>query len=123
MRNALHNLSLRASALAVTLFSTPAYAQVFGPIPTVSGGTSDIRQTALNILSSVLRFMALVAVIFIVIAGISLVASQGEDAEKDKAKKTILYVIIGLIVILLAQAIVDFVANQIGAAGPVTTTP
>ena len=55
--------------------------------------------------------MALIAVIFIVIAGIRLVVSQGEEQEKDKAKKTILYVIIGLVVILIAQAIVSFIAD------------
>jgi uncharacterized membrane protein len=55
--------------------------------------------------------MALVAVVFIVIAGIRLVISQGEEAEKDKAKKTIFFVIIGLVLILLAQGIVAFIAG------------
>ena len=113
-----NNVSLRIAATAVTLFSTPsvAFAQLFGPIPDVGGtGTGDIRTTILDILQTVLSFMALVAVVFIVVAGIRLVVSQGEEAEKDKAKKTIIYVIIGLIVIILAQAIVDFVASQIAA--------
>ena len=63
----------------------------------------------------ILTFMALIAVVFIVIAGIRLVISQGEEAEKDKAKKTILFVIIGLVVILLAQGLVDFIATQLAA--------
>lgn len=116
MHSLLNNLSLRVAATAVTLLSAPtAFAQdIFGPIPDVGGtGTTDIRTTVLDILRTVLSFMALVAVVFIVIAGIRLVVSQGEEAEKDKAKKTIIYVIIGLIVIILAQAIVDFVASQI----------
>lgn len=120
MRNMLNNLSLRVAAAAVTFSATPvALAQdIFGPVPDIGGGgdADDIRMTILEILRVVLSFMALVAVVFIVIAGIRLVVSQGEEAEKDKAKKTIIYVIIGLIVIILAQAIVDFVASQIGGA-------
>lgn len=117
MITSLNNLCLRASAAVTTfLIAPPAMAQLFGPVPDIGGGTSDIRQTILNIIKKVLTFMALVAVVFIVIAGIRLVVSQGEEAEKDKAKKTIFYVIIGLVVILLAQAIVDFIASQIASS-------
>ena len=59
--------------------------------------------------------MALVAVIIIVIAGIRLVISQGEEEAKDKAKKTIFYAIIGLIVILFAQAIVSIIADVVAS--------
>ncbi|PIR53487.1 hypothetical protein COU76_00865 [Candidatus Peregrinibacteria bacterium CG10_big_fil_rev_8_21_14_0_10_49_10] len=119
MKNLYNSLCLRVSAVAVTLMLAPsALAQsLFGDVPDIGGGAdaADIRLKVVRILKIVLNFMALVAVVFIVIAGIRLVMSQGEDAEKDKAKKTIFFVIIGLVVILLAQAIVDFVANQIAA--------
>jgi uncharacterized membrane protein len=85
-----------------------------GNIPDIVGANGDIRTIIIRILKAVLNFMALVAVVLIVIAGIRLVVSQGEEAEKDKAKKTIIYVIIGLIVIVLARAIVEFVANVLG---------
>lgn len=87
-----------------------------GPIPDING-TPDpdnledgqgIRDAILDILIFVLNFLALVAVIFIIIAGIRLIVSQGSDEQKDKAKKTILYVIIGLLVILFARVIVGF---------------
>lgn len=85
-----------------------------GNLPDIVGGNADIRQTIVNILKKVLEFMALVAVVLIVIAGIRLVISQGDEGEKDKAKKTIIYVIIGLVVIVLARAIVEFVAKVLG---------
>jgi len=113
MRTFLNSLCLRVSAAAVTfMIAPPAMAQLFGPSPAI-GGATDIRQTVIDIIKKILTFMALVAVVFIVIAGIRLVISQGEEAEKDKAKKTILFVIVGLIVILLAQAIVEFIATQL----------
>jgi succinate dehydrogenase/fumarate reductase cytochrome b subunit len=94
-----------------------AYASIFGSTPNLEsgiGGSSDIRGAILEVLKAVLSFMALIAVVFIVIGGIRLVVSQGEEQEKDKAKKTIIYVIIGLIVILLARAIVEFIATDVG---------
>lgn len=85
-----------------------------GNFPDIVGTNADIRTTIVNILKKVLEFMALVAVVLIVIAGIRLVISQGDEGEKDKAKKTIIYVIIGLVVIVLARAIVEFVAKVLG---------
>src|SRR3989344_5325553 len=119
MLTSLHDLSLRASFVALSFLSAPkAFAQdLFGPVPDIggvdAGSTDEIRTGILNVLDIILSFMALIAVIVIVIAGIRLVVSQGEEAEKDKAKKTIFYAIIGLIVILLAQAIVSVIAGVV----------
>lgn len=78
------------------------------------GGASDLRGTIIDIVKEVLLFMALVAVIVVVIAGVRLVISQGEQDQVDKAKKTIIYAIIGLIIIALASAIVKFVEMALG---------
>jgi type IV secretory pathway VirB2 component (pilin) len=93
-------------------------AQGFGPLPAIPGapGTFDkqgIRDIILRILYFVLDFLALIAVVFIVIAGIRLLVSQGNDEQKDKAKKTILYVVIGLLVILFARVIVGFFTETV----------
>lgn len=114
MLSKLNDLSLRASYAAISLLAAPkAHAQIFGPTPDIGGvdatDTDAIRTVITDILKAVLSFMALLAVIFIVIAGIRLIVSQGEEGEKDKAKKTIFYAILGLIVILLARAIVGLV--------------
>jgi hypothetical protein len=71
----------------------------------------DARAGVVDILSGVLDFMALVAVVVIVIAGIRMVVSSGNEDATGAAKKTILWAVIGLIVILLAGAIVDFIAD------------
>ena len=75
--------------------------------------TDGVRQIVIDLLNIVLNFLALVAVVVIVIAGIRLIVSQGEEEAKDKAKKTIIYVVAGLIVILLAKVIVNFVTSII----------
>lgn len=108
-------LSLRASLLFASLLAGVArvFAEFGGPIPEIPGTAegadeATIRETILNALIFVLNFLALLAVIFIIVAGIRLIVSQGEEESKDKAKKTILYVIIGLLVILFARVIVGF---------------
>lgn len=105
------------TGVAITgLLTAPvALAQTFGPLPNIPGPTaadeSSIRQVILNVLNFVLNFLALVAVVVIVIAGIRLIISQGEEEPREKAKKTIIYVVAGLIVILLAKVIVNFATN------------
>lgn len=69
----------------------------------------DVRQTIIRILSVVLSFLALAAVIVVIFAGIRLIVSLGNDEEKDKAKKAIYYALIGLIIVLFARVIVGLV--------------
>lgn len=111
----LRSMTTRVSAFAVGMFyAGSAWAQLFGPVPDVGGTTGDVRSVVIDILKRVLEFMALIAVIFIVIAGIRLVVSQGDEGAKDTAKKTILYVIVGLVIIVLARTIVEFIADALG---------
>jgi type IV secretory pathway VirB2 component (pilin) len=75
---------------------------VSGPIK------GDVRTAVLTVLKTVLSYLALIALIAIIVAGFFLVAGGGSDASKDRAKKIILYVIIGLLVILFSRIIVEF---------------
>ena len=100
-------------------FAITACAQVFDG-PGLQGGADTARQikgpakmtlrdVILTLLFQVLGFLALAAVIVIIIAGLILIFSIGDDTKKDTAKKTIIFTIIGLLVILFARAIVGFV--------------
>lgn len=103
----------------------PAFAEFGGNMPDISGtpnaaDEAGIRSIILKVLTFVLNFLALLAVIFIIVAGLRLIISQGEEEAKDKAKKTILYVIIGLLVILFARVIVGLFTSTLSTA---TTNP
>jgi len=87
----------------------------------ISNGS--IGATVLSLLFAVLSFMALAAVVMIVIAGISLVVSVGDDAAKDKAKKTIGYALGGLVIIFLAGGIVSIVVSVTGGTSLFGTPP
>mgnify|MGYP001170086102 CR=1 FL=1 len=67
-------------------------------------------QTIINVL---LFVIGAVAVIMIIIGGIRYVVSGGDQAAVTGAKNTILYSVIGLVVALLAYAIVNFVLDNL----------
>lgn len=65
-----------------------------------------------NIVNTLLFVSGLVSVLAIIIGGIMFVISGGNSANVAKAKNTILYAVIGLIVAILAFAIVNWVADR-----------
>ncbi len=61
-----------------------------------------------DLLPGLVGMGTLVAVIMIIVAGIFLIASLGNEEAKNKAKNIVKYVAIGLLVILFARVIVSF---------------
>lgn len=70
---------------------------------------SDIE----GLLTRVYIAAGIVAVIVIIIGGIRYTTSNGDAAQTKSAKNTILYAVVGLIVIIMAAAITDFVIKNI----------
>jgi hypothetical protein len=78
---------------------------------TLAGGANNIVPTIINLL---LYVAGAIAVIVIIFGGIRYVISTGDAARIKSAKDTILYAVIGLIVAILAYAIVNTVIFQLG---------
>jgi hypothetical protein len=72
-------------------------------------GLQGTIKTVVNILSIV---VGIVAVIMIIIAGFRYITSGGKQESVTAAKNTILYAVIGLIIVALAQVIVRFVLTR-----------
>lgn len=66
-----------------------------------------------NIISAVFVFSGGFAVLFIVIGGLRYAASAGDQGLITKAKDTILYAVIGLVVSILAFTGVQFVLGRV----------
>jgi len=79
------------------------------------GSTSaDALPNLIQTIVNVLLFIAgAIAVVMIILGGIRYVTSNGDQAQVKAAKDTILYSVVGLIVALLAFAIVQFVVANI----------
>jgi len=66
-----------------------------------------------SIAAIIIVLVGIVAVVMIILGGIQYSTSQGDPGKVKKAKDTIMYGIIGLIVAILAFAIVTFVLNNV----------
>lgn len=81
------------------------------------GASVDAEDTVNNIITTVINIFSLVvgviSVIMIIIGGLKYITSGGDSGNVTGAKNTILYAIIGLVVVALAQIIVLFVLSRI----------
>lgn len=68
---------------------------------------------AMSIINVALAVVSFVAVVFIIIGGVQYVTSSGDPSKAVRAKNTIMYAVIGLIVALLSFAIANFVIDNI----------
>lgn len=76
--------------------------------------TSPFLLIALAIVDDLVRIAALVAVGFVIYGGVQYITSQGSPDEASKAQATIVNALIGLVIALLATAIVSFLGAKLG---------
>lgn len=76
------------------------------------GAESKVNTTITLIIDIFSLVVGVVAVIMIIIGGLKYITSSGDSNNITSAKNTILYAIIGLVVVALAQFIVKFVLTQ-----------
>ena len=115
MKHSLHLLWLRFCAL--TLIAIPRIALAVGSDLGGAdeievgggGGGGDLKKTIIDIVRKILTFVVVLAVAMIIFAGIAIMI--GDEQWKQTGKKMIIYTIVGLLIIMLAQAIVNFVLS------------
>lgn len=71
---------------------------------------NDLVHSIINVLSAI---VGVVAVIMIIVGGLRYITSGGNDTSVSGAKNTILYAVIGLVIVALAQIIVRFVLTKV----------
>lgn len=74
-----------------------------------SGSADELPDRIKTIVNILLFLLGAIAVIMIIIGGIRYATSNGDAGSVKGAKDTILYAVIGLVVAILAYAIVNFV--------------
>lgn len=104
------SLSL-ASGLAVSV--QPAAAQKDAACQAIGGCAPANTRPINNAIATVINILSfiggVIAVIMIIIGGLKFITSGGDSNAISSAKKTVLYAVIGLVIIALAQSIVRFV--------------
>lgn len=81
-------------------------------LPKPGGGDVGGNQLQ-DILRIAFAVLAALSVLFIIIAGLRLIIAQGNPQEVGKAKSTIIYALAGLLVALLAEAIVALTLGKL----------
>lgn len=90
-------------------------------IEDATGGEGSFRTLARTIVNFFLYFLGFIATVMIIYGGVLYVTSAGNDENVQKAKKILMYAIVGIIIILLSFAIVNTVISGAGT-GDVAST-
>lgn len=77
------------------------------------GSTNPLFGIIKNVINILLYAAGIIAVIMIIIGGISYTLSAGDQSKVTSAKNTILYAIVGLVVAAFSFAIVNFVVVRL----------
>jgi cytochrome bd-type quinol oxidase subunit 2 len=77
-----------------------------------SGGNNEINNLVADIINIFSWVVGVVAVIMVIWGGFSFVTSAGDPQKSAKARNTILYALIGLVIVAMAQTIVRFVVRK-----------
>lgn len=99
------------TAAAIVSMIPAAYAQTWKPTQIGDAQVGTIIQNILNIL---LVIVVIAAVIYITLAGLKYVTSQGDAGKAKEAQAAITNAIIGLVVAFAAYFVVTFVLGQLG---------
>ncbi len=75
---------------------------------------NNLGATVKAVVNTLIFIVGLIAVVIIIVAGLRYVLSQGDEKAVGGAKNAMLYAIIGLVIALLAYAIVNFVLGRLG---------
>ena len=81
-----------------------------GTLPENLSGSGGIITNVINVL---LGIVGVVAIIMVIVGALRMVLSAGNEKTVADARNTILYAVIGLIVAILAFAIVNFITGRI----------
>lgn len=127
-RDVLLFAGLLGATLALSfLFTEPTFATSLinssdnpDAIAGATGGESSLRELIQTILNYFLGFLGFVATLMVIYGGVLYVTSAGNDESVGKAKKILMYAVLGIIIILISFALINTVLGA-GTGGSVTT--
>lgn len=78
-------------------------------------GTDRLQSIITTVVNIFSVLVGLVAVVMIIFGGFKYITSAGESNNMTAARNTIIYAVIGLVIVALAQFIVKFVLNKVNS--------
>ena len=104
-----------------TMFINRAFAQSTAFFDNPQGGTAPnvaaqgtLGSNITTLINYFLGLLGLIAVGFLIYAGILMVTAGGAEEQVTKSKKIMIYAVTGIVIILLSYTIVTFVSSALG---------
>lgn len=94
----------------IGLTSTGQPGQTTCDTPAGSPDVNSTVETVINLLSLV---VGIIAVVMVIVGGLKYILSSGDSNQLNSAKNTVLFALVGLAIVALAQVIVRFVVNRV----------
>ncbi len=94
-------------------FAGSAFFEREGGVPTAAA-QGTLGQNITTIINYFLGLLGLIAVAMLIYAGVLMVTAGGNEEQVGKARKIIMYAVIGIVIILLSYTIVSFVSTALG---------
>ena len=102
-----------AGILAITLAPHAAFAQLVSPATPGGLSTESLENTIGTILNAVLGLVGVIALGVILYGGFRWMTAAGNEEAVGEAKKIITAGVIGLIIVIVAWAVVSFVISTV----------
>ena len=77
-----------------------------------TGASTDLLTNIRVVTNTMILFVGIAAVVMLIVGGFQYVFSQGNEKKVGTAKDTIMYSIVGVVIAILAFAVVNFVLGQ-----------
>jgi cytochrome bd-type quinol oxidase subunit 2 len=112
--SAADDIDIRKNLACGTNFDTGQGDAACSKTDTSNGSTqvNNIIKAVVNIFSAL---VGIVSVIMIIVGGFKYITSGGDSSNVQSAKNTIIYAVIGLVVVAMAQFVVQFVLSKVNA--------
>ncbi len=124
MKNVLNKLTAGLSVLPVLVLPSAVHAQLSNALTggttgiqtTQAGSTKPLTTLIANLVNVVLGVMGIIFVVLIVYAGILYMQAGSNPDNAKKAKSLIINAVIGLVIVVAAYAIANFIIQQLVSA-------
>lgn len=83
---------------------------------TAGSGSTDLSSISSKIVSIFSIIVGIIAVIMIIYGGFRYITSGGDSSKVGSAKNSLIYALVGLVIVALAQLIVHYVLNTASTA-------
>ena len=72
----------------------------------------DFPELIINIINWLIGFAAVLSVVMIIVSGFQFVISFGDEKKISKATSSLIFAIVGMILVFIAPLIIQFVLNN-----------